>query len=40
MKAFIEILIEHISESTANRQLYDNVFINFRKSNRTIHVLN
>ena len=40
MKTFIEIFIEHISESTMNRQLYDDVFINFRKNNETIHILN
>ena len=39
MKTFIEISIEYINESTANRQLYNNIFINFRKNNKTVHVL-
>ena len=40
MKTFVEIFIEHINESITNRQLHDDVFINFRKSDKTIYILN
>ena len=29
MKTFVEVSIEHINESTANRQLHNNVFTDF-----------
>ena len=40
MKTFVEIFIEYIDELTTNWQLYENVFINFQKSNGTIYIVN
>ena len=40
MKTFVEVSIEHINESTTNRQLYDDAFTDFRKNDETIHILN
>ena len=39
MKTFVEVFIEHIKELITNRQLYDDVFTNFRKNDEIIHVL-
>ena len=39
MKTFVETFIEHINKSITNRQLHDDVFINFRKNDKTIQVL-
>ena len=40
MKIFVEVFIEHIDELTTNRQLYNNTFTDFRKSNETVHIVN
>ena len=40
MKTFIEIFIEQINESITNRQLYNDVFTNFRRNNEIVHILN
>ena len=40
MKTFAEVFIEQINELIINRQLYNDIFINFRKNNETVHVLN
>ena len=40
MKTFIEVFIEHINELTTNQQLHNNISINFRKNDETIHILN
>ena len=39
MKTFVEISIEHINESTANRQLHDDILTDSQKSDETIHIL-
>ena len=40
MKIFVEIFIKHIDKSITNRQLYNNVFTNFRKNNEKIYIVN
>ena len=39
MKTFVEVFIEHISESTTNRQLHDNVLTNLWKNDEIIYIL-
>ena len=40
MKTFVKIFIEHINELITNRQLHNNVFINFRKNDETVYIVN
>ena len=40
IKTFAEIFIQQINKLIINRQLYDDVFIKFRKNNEIIYILN
>ena len=40
MKIFVEIFIKYIDELTINRQLHNNIFINFRRNDEIIHIVN
>ena len=40
MKLFIKTFIERFNESTTHRQLYHEIIINIKKSNKAIYVLN
>ena len=40
MRTFVEVFIKYINELTTNRQLYDDVFINFRKNDEIVYIIN